>query len=205
MSASFPPSYLQRKQPKQARSTRLVETILAAASRVLEEEGVERFTTARVAEYAGISIGSLYQYFPSKAAILYRLQTDEWRDTAELTRSILQDHAHPPFTRLRKLVRAFLQSECNEAEMRTALYAAAPFFCQIANAQKKDSDIGRFLTDAFPEIPAAGRTLAAELIEVTLKKGGESFSETTRSAQEIIEYSDAMADMFEAYLKQLCP
>ncbi|MFT8614045.1 MAG: TetR family transcriptional regulator [Gluconobacter oxydans] len=205
MPAPVSVSYLQRKQPKQARSTRLVETILTAASRVLEEEGVERFTTARVAECAGISIGSLYQYFPSKAAILYRLQTDEWRDTAELTRSILQDHTHPPFARLRKLVHAFLQSECNEAEMRTALYAAAPFFCQTAIAQKKDSDIGRFLNDAFPGIPAAGRALAAELIEVTLKRVGESFSETARSAQDIIEYSDAMADMFEAYLKQFCP
>ena len=68
-----------RKRPKQARSTELVAAILEAAAQVLAEEGASRFTTARVAERAGVSVGSLYQYFPNKAAILFRLQSDEWR------------------------------------------------------------------------------------------------------------------------------
>ena len=70
-----------RKQPKQSRSEALVATILEAAVRVLAEEGAQRFTTARVAERAGVSVGSLYQYFPNKASILYRLQSDEWKQT----------------------------------------------------------------------------------------------------------------------------
>jgi len=45
----------------------------------LAKEGAQRFTTARVAERAGVSVGSVYQYFPNNAAILFRLQTDEWR------------------------------------------------------------------------------------------------------------------------------
>ncbi|WP_163452163.1 helix-turn-helix domain-containing protein, partial [Escherichia coli] len=49
-----------RKMPKQARSTELVETILEAAVQVLTQGGAQRFTTARVAEKAGVSIGSLY-------------------------------------------------------------------------------------------------------------------------------------------------
>lgn len=52
-----------RKQPKQTRSTELVAAILQAAAQVLAKEGAHRFTTARVAEKAGVSIGSLYQYF----------------------------------------------------------------------------------------------------------------------------------------------
>lgn len=66
-----------RKQPQQARSTELVAAILQAAVQILAEEGVTRFTTARVAEKAGVSIGSVYQYFPNKAAIFFRLQADE--------------------------------------------------------------------------------------------------------------------------------
>ena len=62
-----------RKRPKQARSTELVAAILEAAAQVLAKEGAPRFTTARVAERAGVSVGSLYQYFPNKAAILFRL------------------------------------------------------------------------------------------------------------------------------------
>ncbi|HVJ61762.1 MAG TPA: helix-turn-helix domain-containing protein, partial [Tahibacter sp.] len=59
-----------RKQPKQARSNELMAVILEAAAQVLAKEGAQRFTTARVAEKAGVSVGSLYQYFPNKAAIL---------------------------------------------------------------------------------------------------------------------------------------
>ena len=80
-----------RKQPKQARSTDLVAAILEAAAQVLAKEGAQRFTTARVAEKAGVSVGSLYQYFPNKAAILFRLQSDEWRQTSDLLRGILED------------------------------------------------------------------------------------------------------------------
>ena len=93
----------------QARSAELVATVLEAAVRVLAEEGVQRFTTARVAEKAGVSVGSLYQYFPNKAAILFRLQSDEWRQTTEMLCSILEDDGRPPLDRLRDLVHAFVR------------------------------------------------------------------------------------------------
>ena len=80
-----------RKSPRQARSTQLVSDILEAAVRVLAREGARRFTTARVADEAGVSVGSLYQYFPNKEAILFRLQTDEWMQTGELLVRILDD------------------------------------------------------------------------------------------------------------------
>src|SRR4029453_7112846 len=98
-----------RKQPQQVRSTELVAAILEAAVQGLAEEGAQRFTTARVAEKAGVSGGSLYQYFPNKAAILFRLQSDEWRQTTDLLRGILEDDARPPVERLRTLVHAFIR------------------------------------------------------------------------------------------------
>ena len=98
-------------------------TILQAATQVLAQEGAGRFTTARVAEKAGVSVGSVYQYFPNKAAILFRLQSDEWRQTQEMLSRILEDQARPPLERLRALVHAFVRSECEEAEMRVALSA----------------------------------------------------------------------------------
>ncbi|HUA23815.1 MAG TPA: TetR family transcriptional regulator, partial [Steroidobacteraceae bacterium] len=107
-----------KKLPKQARSTDLVAAILQAAVQVLAEEGAQRFTTARVAEKAGVSVGSLYQYFPNKAAILFRLQSDEWRQTTALLRGILEDVQRPPLERLRRLVHAFIRSECEEATVR---------------------------------------------------------------------------------------
>jgi AcrR family transcriptional regulator len=63
-----PRTSIARKRPRQQRAQATVEAILDAAARILEAEGIERFNTNRVAERAGVSVGSLYQYFPNKQA-----------------------------------------------------------------------------------------------------------------------------------------
>lgn len=60
---------LPRKQPSQVRSRQTVEAIIEAAARILEDQGQAGFTTNAVAELAGVSVGSLYQYFPDKEAL----------------------------------------------------------------------------------------------------------------------------------------
>lgn len=60
----------ERKFPQQARSRALVDAILDATVRILVEEGFARTTTSRVAERAGVSVGSLYQYFPSRESLV---------------------------------------------------------------------------------------------------------------------------------------
>ena len=196
-----------RKQPKQARSTELVAAILEAAAQVLAREGAQRFTTARVAEKAGVSVGSVYQYFPNKAAILFRLQSDEWRQTTNLLRGILEDRARPPLDRLRALVHAFIRSECDEAAMRVALNDAAPLYRDAPEAHEVrasgDHTVLLFMQEALPEIPEATRALAGDLITTTLGAVGKQFSETPRTLGEIEAYADAMADMFCAYLGSL--
>src|SRR5471030_2537868 len=196
-----------RKHPKQARSTDLVDSILEAAIQVLAKEGMRRFTTTRVAERAGVSVGSIYQYFPNKAAILFRLQSDEWRGTSALLRAILEDVQTPPPERLRALVHAFIRSECDEAAMRVALNDAAPLYRDAPEAQEVrvsgDAIVDRFMQQALPNASAATRTLAGELITNTLSASGKQFSERPRTPADIEIYADAMADMFCAYLEAL--
>jgi len=196
-----------RKQPKQARSADLVAAVLDAAVQVLAQEGAQRFTTARVAEKAGVSVGSLYQYFPNKAAILFRLQSDEWRQTSELLRGILEDVQRPPLERLRTLVHAFIRSECEEAAVRVALDDAAPLYRDAPEAKEAKASgtrtIRAFMREALPEASEATRALAGDLITTTLSQVGKQFSETHRSPAEIEAYADAMADMFCAYLRGL--
>lgn len=62
-----------RKQPIQARARASVEAILLSAAQIFEAEGYTATTTDRVAERAGVSVGTLYQYFPSKDALLVGL------------------------------------------------------------------------------------------------------------------------------------
>jgi AcrR family transcriptional regulator len=196
-----------RKRPKQARSTDLVAAILEAAAQVLAKEGAPRFTTARVAERAGVSVGSVYQYFPNKAAILFRLQSDEWRGTSELLRIILEDIKRPPLERLRALVHAFIRSECDEAAMRVALNDAAPLYRDAPEARDArasgDQTMQNFMREALPAAPESTRALAADLITTTMSKVGKHFSESPRSPAEIETYAGAMADMFCAYLERL--
>jgi AcrR family transcriptional regulator len=196
-----------RKRPKQARSTELVSAILEAAAQVLAKEGAPRFTTARVAERAGVSVGSIYQYFPNKAAILFRLQSDEWRSTSDLLRDILADVKRPPLERLRALVHAFIRSECDEAAMRVALNDAAPLYRDAPEAREArasgDRTMQVFMREALPEASDSTRGLAADLITTTLSKVGKHFSESSRSPAEIEAYADAMSDMFCAYLESL--
>ncbi|MGQ3072531.1 MAG: TetR family transcriptional regulator [Ferrovibrionaceae bacterium] len=194
-----------RKQPQQARSNELVAAILQAAVQVLAAEGAQRFTTARVAERAGVSVGSLYQYFPNKAAILFRLQSDEWRDTTDLLCGILEDRDTPPPARLRRLVHAFIRSECDEAAVRGALDDAAPLYRDAPEARAaREAGIAtmrRFMAEALPDASEPVRDLAVELIGTTMSAVGKQFSGTPRRPAEIAAFADAMADMFCAYLE----
>ena len=196
-----------RKQPKQARSNELVAAVLEAAVQVLAKEGAQRFTTARVAEKAGVSVGSLYQYFPNKAAILFRLQSDEWRQTTQLLRAILEDARLPPLERLRTFVHTFIRSECDEAAVRVALGDAAPLYRDAPEAREAMASGERivqiFMREALPKASEATRALAADLITTTFSAVGKQFSEAPRTPGDIKAYANAMADMFCAYLRVL--
>ena len=168
-----------RKQPKQARSDDLVAAILEAAAQVLAKEGAPRFTTARVAEKAGVSVGSLYQYFPNKAAILFRLQSDEWRQTIRAAaRRSSRRSQRPPLERLRDLVHAFIRSECEEAAMRVALNDAAPLYRDAPEAREArasgDRTMQVFMREALPEASEATRALAARPDHDDAEQGGEA-------------------------------
>jgi AcrR family transcriptional regulator len=201
------PQISSRKEPKQARSTELVAAILEAAIQVLAKEGAQRFTSARVAEKAGVSVGSVYQYFPNKTAILFRLQSDEWQRTTQMLCSILEDERKPPFERLRVLVRAFIKSECDEAGIRIALNDAAPLYRDAPEVQVAKASVDKiflaFIKEVLPNASQKTLELTADLITTTLSTVGKNYSESPHTRSEIKAYADAVAGMFCAYLAEL--
>jgi AcrR family transcriptional regulator len=105
-----------RKQPSQSRSRATVETILDGCIRVLDQEGIQAATTSRIAEASGVSVGSLYQYFENRDAILNALQDREFVRTAEM----LQTHLlRGKFETPRDLARTVVSS-------LLALYRSSP-------------------------------------------------------------------------------
>jgi len=97
-----------RKEPKQIRSKLMFDSILEASTRVLEEVSFKKFTTNRVAEAAGISIGSLYQYFPNKQSILIELERIAIDKITANIENLLFDENHTSQDRLFKVIEYFL-------------------------------------------------------------------------------------------------
>lgn len=193
-----------RKSPVQARSARLVADILEAAARVLAREGARRFTTVRVAEEAGVSIGSLYQYFPSKEALLFRLQTDEWHDTWGVLDEILGDTRLAPLDRLSKAVLVFFRSEQQEAALRTALDDAGALFRKAPEADEFLAVIKRrmlmFFEEALPGVSAPRQAFTSEVVLTAMSAVAEKVTAQGLDRSRVDAWAQANADMYRAYV-----
>ena len=95
-----------RKAPEQDRSRATVEAIVGAAAHILVKHGYDAFTTNRVAEKAGVSIGSLYQYFPNKDSLLSELMR---RHLVEIERGVETMADHALSAPLEEVIRAGIQ------------------------------------------------------------------------------------------------
>lgn len=111
-----------RKAPRQARAAFTVEAILQAATRVLSENALTGFNTNRVAEVAGISVGSLYQYFPNKNALVAALIERAQGALAEaIEQSTKQTRGQPLVEVLSALVDIAIDHQFGNALLAAAL------------------------------------------------------------------------------------
>lgn len=115
-----------RKQPQQARSQATVDAIFEATIQVLLDEGLQRLTTIRVAERAGVSVGTLYQYFPQKQALLFAvLQRHLERVVRAIEDAALSAHGARLSKMVNAVVAAFVKVKTANLDESRALYAVA--------------------------------------------------------------------------------
>lgn len=114
----------RRRTPRQARSRDTVERVLDAAARVFGARGYAG-TTNEIAASAGVSIGSLYQYFADKDAILVALAERHLADAARGLRPTLADEGGTADVRVRRLVVAAVEANL-PGDLHEVLYATAP-------------------------------------------------------------------------------
>jgi AcrR family transcriptional regulator len=111
-----------RKRPRQERSEATVDAILEAAAQVFVAEGYDGATTKRIAAAAGTSVGSLYQYFPSKDALAVELARRFRATRLEFVRTELAAVGHRPVgTVIRTLFTSFLKAEGIRPELYRVL------------------------------------------------------------------------------------
>jgi AcrR family transcriptional regulator len=116
------PALTPRKAPRQRRAQETVEAILTATARVLVEDGFDRASTNRIARVAGVSVGSLYQYFPSKEALAMALVERHTSEMLGLLGGMAAQLADAPIpVAVRTFVRAMVQAHALDPALHRVL------------------------------------------------------------------------------------
>ena len=112
-----------RKTPIQARSALTVEAISEATVQVLLSHGAERLTTTRVAQRAGVSVGTLYQYYPNKQSLLFAVLENHLNSVMARVEAVCERACHKPLAQMiREMVEAFVDAKMERADISVALY-----------------------------------------------------------------------------------
>jgi AcrR family transcriptional regulator len=123
LDAGTPPALKPRKRPRQARARVTVDAIFEATIQLLLKDGPHRLTTTRVAERAGVSVGTMYQYFPNKQALVYALNErylEALAGTIEAT--CRAQHGAPIGQMVEALVDTYWRAKTERADVTRALY-----------------------------------------------------------------------------------
>ena len=127
MVADVATAFEPRKVPVQTRATVTVGAICEATIQVLLSHGADRLTTTRVAARAGVSVGTLYQYYPNKRSLLFAVFEDHMDKVAQAVEAACADACDRPMSEMiRRVVEAFVDVKMQRADISVALYKVAP-------------------------------------------------------------------------------
>src|SRR5215469_4103599 len=163
-----------RKQASQERSRLTVEALLEATARILMEEGYDRASTNRIADAAGVSIGSLYQYFPSKEALVAAVIDRHTQETIQLIRGALFKVAMQPVEEaVRELVKLGIDAHRVNPKLHRVLTEQVPRLGRLDNVQAIDREayalVRAYLDAHRDEIQVADVELAAFVCVTTVE------------------------------------
>ena len=189
------PDWQPRKLPRQARSRASVAALLEACARILERDGYPALTTNRIAETAGVGIGTLYEFVPNREAIVLALASERLAKLAkEVQAGLAEASALAPPEALEQLVRRILRAVTKDRALYRALLGEARFLRERPETRRAIGgffELGQLATAraggrvALPDPPAGawliGRMLAHVVLEIAwLEKGALSRERLTR-------------------------
>jgi AcrR family transcriptional regulator len=123
-----------RKQASQKRSRATVDALIEATARILVREGFDRASTNRIAEVAGVSVGSLYQYYPGKEALVAAVIDRHHEEIMQVVRDALADVASQPIRKaVRRLVAAAIDAHRVDPRLHRVLAEQIPRTGRLEN------------------------------------------------------------------------
>lgn len=137
-----------RKQASQERSRATVDALIEATARVLIREGFDKASTNRIAEEAGVSIGSLYQYYPSKEALVAAVIDRHNQAIGQVVRGALAEVAALPLEKaVRKLIAVAIKAHRIDPKLHRVLTEQLPRTGRLENAETFSREVyGLFRT-----------------------------------------------------------
>jgi AcrR family transcriptional regulator len=125
-----------RKYASQGRSRATVDALIEATARILVREGFDKASTNRIAEKAGVSIGSLYQYFPGKEALVVAVMERHNQELMQVVRGALAEVAALPMKQgVRRLVAAAIQAHRIDPKLHRVLAEQTPRTGKLENIE----------------------------------------------------------------------
>jgi AcrR family transcriptional regulator len=190
------PRTTPRKLPQQDRSKVTVEAILTAAAHILTENGYDTASTNRIAERAGVSIGSLYQYFPNKEAIMTALRERHVNEMAAIVESALNQSVHQPLdVALHELVKACVAAHAIDPTLHQVLNEQVPRLNQSSAEAKIITLLREFLEQRRDQTQLQNLELTVFILERTVES-------LTHAA--VIEHPEFLKEsQFEAEMTRL--
>ncbi|MGB8604981.1 TetR/AcrR family transcriptional regulator [Bradyrhizobium sp.] len=194
-----------RKSPNQARARATVTAILDATARILAEDGFEAVNTNRVAEVAGVSVGSLYQYFPNKGALVGAVAVRHTEATAAVIAAGVHAAADGDLPGLVKaLIRSTIQAHAANPKLRRAIIEELPRIGRPARIAELKRGIHQsvvaLLTARRSRIKVKDIPMAAFVIINTVEHLTHAAELASYSARDLAQLERELNDFILAYL-----
>ncbi len=123
MISSTPQTLKPRKRPQQRRASATLDAIFEATIQLLVKDGRSQLTTTRVAERAGVSVGTMYQYFPHKQALIYAVNERYLELLAERIEATCRERqGDPAGDMVEALIDTYWQAKTDKPDVTRALY-----------------------------------------------------------------------------------
>ena len=198
-----------RKSPVQARSAASVDAILEATIQVLLATGKERLTTSRVAARAGVSVGTLYQYFPNKNSLLQAVLRLHFAQVTSAVEEVCTAQRGQPLAAMgRALALAFLAAKMRDPATSKALYAVSSDVDGLELARqigvRMQADITAMLSTA-AEGPLQDPALVASIVQGAMAGVSRRLLESDAPDRNLASYGTELVAMVDAYLQSVAP
>jgi len=181
-----------------------VDSISEATIQVLLSRGAERLTTTRVAERAGVSVGTLYQYYPNKQSLLFAVLENNLNQVASAVEAACEQTRHKPLSEMIKnVVEAFVDAKMSRADISLALYQIAPDVggpALVKKAGQRSKEAIKAMLETAPDTESPPDKFAIDMMFAAMSGTMRHILETGVSPAMVRKFRENLVLLCESYM-----